>query len=151
MQTVGRRSALILDDGSVFEGHFFGALRPVSGEVVFNTGMIGYPESLTDPSYKRQILVLTYPLIGNYEMPRSDGANGLFPAFESNRIKIQGLVVSDYSFDYSHWNATNNLADWLKEHDVPAMYGVDTRKLTKRLREKGITLPPTPYTLFGQN
>jgi len=131
------KSGLVLEDGSVFEGHSFGALRSVSGEVVFNTGMVGYPESLTDPSYKGQILVLTYPLIGNYGVPGGDGVNGLSPAFESNRIQIQGLVVSDYSSHYSHWNATENLSDCLKEHDVPALYGVDTRKLTKRLREKG--------------
>ena len=140
MHTSKKMAALVLEDGTVFEGRSFGAFRPVSGEVVFNTGMVGYPESLTDPSYKGQILVLTYPLIGNYGVPGDDGMDGLPRAFESNRIQIQGLVVSDYSFDYSHWNATKSLAEWLKQYDVPAMYCVDTRMLTKHLREKGMTL-----------
>jgi len=124
----------------VFEGKAFGALEPVSGEVVFNTGMVGYPESLTDPSYKGQILVLTYPLIGNYGVPSDNGGNSLNTEFESNTVQIQGLVVSDYSFQYSHCGASKSLNDWLKECGVPALYGVDTRKLTKQLREKGSTL-----------
>jgi len=131
---------LLFEDGSVFEGYSFGYPKAVSGEVVFNTGMVGYPESLSDPSYKGQILVLAYPLIGNYGIPRSNGLNGLSTAFESDRIQIQGLVVSQYSSQYSHWNASKNLADWLKEHAVPALYGVDTRMLTKRLRDKGVML-----------
>jgi carbamoyl-phosphate synthase small subunit len=139
MRSDKRKGTLVLEDGSVFEGYSFGSPKAVSGEVVFNTGMVGYPESLTDPSYKGQILVLTYPLIGNYGVPR-DGVDGLPTAFESHRIQIQGLVVSQHSFEYSHWNAARSLADWLKEHDVPALYGVDTRMLTKRLREKGIML-----------
>src|SRR5256886_158972 len=129
--------SLVLDDGTVFEGMGFGAITPVSGEVVFSTGIVGYPESLTDPSYKGQILVLTYPLIGNYGVPQS---NGPHTAFESDRIHIQGLIVSQYSSHYSHWNASKSLADWLIEHDVPALQGVDTRMLTKRLREKGAML-----------
>lgn len=133
-------SMLVLEDGSVFEGRSFGYSKPVSGEVVFNTGMVGYPESLTDPSYKGQILVFAYPLIGNYGVPRSDSAYGLSCAFESDAVQIQGLVVSDYSCHYSHWSASKSLDDWLKEHKVPALCGVDTRKLTKRLREKGSML-----------
>ncbi len=140
MQTDMRKGTLLLEDGSVFEGYSFGGPEGVSGEVVFKTGMVGYPESLSDPSYKGQILVLTYPLIGNYGIPRSNGMNGLSTAFESDRIQIQGLVVSQYSSQYSHWNAAKNLADWLKEHGVPALYGVDTRMLTKRLRENGVML-----------
>jgi len=140
MQTEKKKSSLVLEDGSIFEGYSFGYEKSVAGEVVFNTGMVGYPESLTDPSYKGQILVLTFPLIGNYGVPRSEGLNGLSSVFESSRIQIQGLVVSDYSFHYSHWNATMHLADWLREHDTPAIYDVDTRKLTKCLREKGIML-----------
>lgn len=134
------KGTLILEDGSVFEGCSFGSPKAVSGEVVFNTGMVGYPESLTDPSYKGQILVLTYPLIGNYGVPGGDSADGLPTAFESDRIHIQGLVVSRCSARYSHWSAAKSLADWLIEHDVPALEGVDTRMLTKRLREKGSML-----------
>ncbi len=141
MDTDKIKGMLVLEDGSEFEGYSFGAPKAVSGEVVFNTGMVGYPESLTDPSYKGQILVLTYPLIGNYGVPGNGHAiNGLSATIESERIQIQGLVVSQYSFQYSHWDAGNNLADWLKEHDVPALHGVDTRMLTKRLRERGSML-----------
>jgi len=135
-----RKGILVLEDGSVFEGYSFGYPRAVTGEVVFNTGMVGYPESLTDPSYKGQILVLTYPLIGNYGVPKSEIINGLPTEFESDRIQIQGLVVSQHSLQYSHWKAAMSLADWLKEFNVPAIYGVDTRMLTKRLREKGVML-----------
>lgn len=134
------KAALVLEDGSVFEGYSFGCAKSISGEVVFNTGMVGYPESLTDPSYKGQILVLTYPLIGNYGVPRSDSPNGLHAAFESDQIQILGLVVSQYSSHYSHWQAATSLSDWLIESDVPALHGVDTRTLTKHLREKGTML-----------
>ncbi|MDP3765868.1 MAG: glutamine-hydrolyzing carbamoyl-phosphate synthase small subunit [Nanoarchaeota archaeon] len=131
---------LVLENGNEFKGFSFGAEHSVSGEVVFNTGMVGYPESLTDPSYKGQILVLTYPLIGNYGVPGKEAENNLLKNFESNKIQVQALVISDYSFEYSHWNAKRSLADWLKEEDIPAIYGVDTRKLTKTLREKGAML-----------
>lgn len=140
MRTETIKSSLVLEDGSVFEGYSFGYPRPISGEVVFNTGMVGYPESLTDPSYRGQILVLSYPLIGNYGVPATESVNGLSTAFESHKIQIQGLVVSQYSSDYSHWNAVKSLADWLKEQHVPALEGIDTRMLTKRLREKGAML-----------
>ncbi len=135
-----RKAGLVLEDGTSLEGYSFGYPKSVHGEVVFNTGMVGYPEALTDPSYKGQILVLTYPLIGNYGVPRGDGATGLDTVFESSSVQIQGLVVSDYSFQYSHWEASKSLADWLEEHQVPALYGIDTRQLTKRLREKGSML-----------
>src|SRR3989338_9169973 len=131
---------LILENGMVFEGISFGAGRSVSGEVVFNTGMVGYPESLTDPSYKGQILSLTYPLIGNYGVPEKSTENGLAKNFESEKIQVQALVVSDYSSRYSHWNARKSLAEWLTEENIPAIYGIDTRELTKVLREKGVML-----------
>jgi len=131
---------LVLENGDYFEGFSFGAEKSVSGEVVFSTGMVGYPESLTDPSYKGQILVLTYPLIGNYGVPGKEAEHGLLKNFESSKIQATALIVSDYSFEYSHWNAKKSLADWLKEENTPAIYGLDTRKLTKTLREKGAML-----------
>ncbi|MCK4836912.1 MAG: glutamine-hydrolyzing carbamoyl-phosphate synthase small subunit [Candidatus Aminicenantes bacterium] len=140
MEFANRSVKLILEDGTIFKGYSFGAAKNVSGEVVFNTGMVGYPETLTDPSYKGQILVFTCPLIGNYGVPGDEKENDLFKYFESDRIQVLGLVVSDYSFDYSHWNAKRSLAEWLIEHNIPALFGVDTRALTKRLREKG-TMP----------
>lgn len=131
---------LVLEDGSVFEGVSFGYERSVAGEVVFNTGMVGYPESLTDPSYQGQILVLTYPLIGNYGVPKKMKKYGLEENFESERIQISGLVVSDYSYEYSHLRAVKSLAAWLREEKIPALTGIDCRALTKRLREKGVML-----------
>lgn len=131
---------LILEDGTELNGYSFGYEKSVSGEVVFNTAMTGYPESLTDPSYKGQILVLTYPLIGNYGVPDSLSEHKLMKHFESDNLHIQGLVISDYSSKYSHWNAHMSLADWLKSHQIPALYGIDTRCLTKKLREKGTML-----------
>ncbi|MBE9487619.1 MAG: glutamine-hydrolyzing carbamoyl-phosphate synthase small subunit [Bacteroidetes bacterium] len=131
---------LTLEDGSVFVGKHFGAQQSVSGEIVFNTSMTGYPESLTDPSYSGQILVLTFPLIGNYGVPSTEMKDGLLRFFESDKIHIKGLVVSDYSFEYSHWNAVKSLDTWLKENDIPAVYGVDTRQITKIIRERGTML-----------
>lgn len=136
MQTT-KKASLILDDGTVFVGKSFGYEKPVAGEVVFNTAMMGYPESLTDPSYSGQILVTTYPLVGNYGVPRREEENGLSRFHESEQIHVEALVVSDYSFEYSHWNAAMSLADWLKEEKVAGIYGIDTRELTKRLREHG--------------
>lgn len=135
-----RTGCLVLEDGSAFEGRSFGFGASVCGEVVFNTGMVGYPEALTDPSYKGQILVFTYPLIGNYGVPGGHPQNGLSPLLESDRIHTSGLVVCGYSPHYSHWNASRSLADWLNEYQVPALEGIDTRALTKRLREKGTML-----------
>ncbi len=134
------KARLELEDGSVFHGFSFGAQISIAGEVVFNTSMMGYPESLTDPSYYGQILVLTYPLIGNYGVPESRIVNGLDDWFESDGIKISGLIVSEYSFEYSHWSGHKSLAEWLREHDVPGLYGIDTRLLTKRLRDEGSML-----------
>jgi carbamoyl-phosphate synthase small subunit len=131
---------LTLEDGTVYKGKSFGAIVPAAGEVVFNTAMTGYPESLTDPSYRGQILCLTYPLVGNYGAPAKSEENDLYLFYESSSIHISGLIVSDYSFDYSHWNATESLDEWLKRNKVPGIFGIDTRALTKRIREKGAML-----------
>ena len=136
---------LVLEDGSVFEGFSFGASRSVNGEVVFNTGMVGYPESLTDPSYRGQILTLTYPLIGNYGVPGNEKEDSLLKYFESDNIQVQGLIISNLSKKYSHWNAKKSLSEWLAECDIPGIYGIDTRKLTKILREKGTMLGKIIY------
>jgi carbamoyl-phosphate synthase small subunit len=134
------QAKLILEDGSAFDGISFGSKKNVAGEIVFSTGMVGYPESLTDPSYRGQILVLTYPLIGNYGIPSNEKEDNLLKYFESSKIQVQGLIVSDYSDSYSHWNAKKSLSEWMNEYDIPGIYGIDTRELTKILREKG-TLP----------
>lgn len=132
-----RTVQLILDDGTVLEGKSFGAEKANAGEVVFNTAMVGYPESLTDPSYLGQILVVTFPLVGNYGVPDNTFTNGISDFYESEKIQVNGLIISDYSHEYSHWNAKKSLGEWLKENDVPGIYGIDTRELTKILREKG--------------
>ena len=132
-----KSARLILENGVVFHGKSFGAEKSSSGEVVFNTAMVGYPESLTDPSNEGQILTITYPTIGNYGVPPNSMTEGISDFFESNRIHVKGLIVQDYSHDYSHWNAQKCLSDWLKEEGVPAIYGIDTRALTKELRENG--------------
>lgn len=135
-----RFAKLVLEDGSVYPGRSFGYPRSVAGEVVFNTGMVGYPESLTDPSYRGEILALTYPLIGNYGVPAGGDENRLSHLLESGQIQAQGLIVSDYSPDYQHWNASRSLSEWLCAQQVPALSGIDTRALTKKLREKGTML-----------
>ncbi len=131
---------LILEDGSIFPGYSFGYEGSIAGEVVFNTAMTGYPESLTDPSYKGQLLVLTYPLIGNYGVPGFDEENEMLKFFESEKIQVSALIISDYSFKFNHWNANKSLGDWLIEHKIPGIYGIDTRELTKLIREKGSML-----------
>lgn len=128
---------LILENGTIFNGYSFGYEAPTSGEIVFSTAMVGYPESLTDPSYTGQILTVTYPLVGNYGVPENKIENQLSTLFESETIHVKGLIVSDYSFKYSHWNAQKSLGDWLKEFKVPGIFGIDTRELTKVLRESG--------------
>ncbi len=135
-----KNASLILDDGTQMPGKSFGFEASVSGEVVFNTAMTGYPESLTDPSYKGQILVATYPLIGNYGVPEMEMEHGLLRHFESEKVQVSGLVIADYSFDFSHWNAAKSLSEWLRENKVPAIFDLDTRALTKILREKGTML-----------
>lgn len=136
---------LELQDGLAYQGYGFGAPKSIAGELVFQTGMVGYPESITDPSYRGQILVITFPLVGNYGVPSRETMDELLrdlPAhFESSQIHIAGLVVASYAGeDYSHFLATSSLGTWLKEQGVPAMYGVDTRALTKHIREKGSML-----------
>lgn len=131
---------LVLEDGTIFEGKSFGYEAPVAGEVVFSTGMVGYTESLSDPSYLGQILTLTYPLIGNYGVPKDETQNDISTFYESEKIQASGLIVSGFSFEYSHWNAAKSLSDWLIENKVPAVYGIDTRELTKLVREKGTML-----------
>lgn len=141
-----RSAQLILADGSTIAGAHFGAPVSRAGEVVFNTGMVGYPETMTDPSYRGQILVLTYPLVGNYGVPVNGHSNRLAePAgelqnLESDRVQISGLVVSTVAREYSHWTAVTSLDSWLKQSGVPALCGVDTRALTKRLRTQGCML-----------
>ena len=132
---------LLLEDGQSFHGRSFGYDVPVAGEVVFNTAMMGYPESLTDPSYAGQLMVLTYPLVGNYGVPPfSFEPNGLPTFMESDRIYASAIIVADYSEDYSHWNACESLGDWLKREHVPGITGIDTRQLTKVLREHGVMM-----------
>jgi len=134
------KAKLILEDGSNFEGFSFGFPKTTSGEVVFNTGMVGYPESLTDPSYRGQILVFTYPLIGNYGVPAKKREKGILKNFESDKIHLAGLVVADYSFHYSHCQARQSLSEWLVKEKIPALFGIDTRALTKKLRRYGVML-----------
>ncbi len=135
-----RKARLILEDGNEFIGWSFGFEKGVSGEIVFNTAMTGYPESLTDPSYRGQIIVLTYPSIGNYGVPSKMEEEGLYRFFESDRIHATGLIISDYSEKFNHWNASQSLGSWLKEEGVPGLFGIDTRRLTKIIREKGTML-----------
>jgi carbamoyl-phosphate synthase small subunit len=128
---------LILEDGTELSGAGFGHPAAVAGEVVFNTGMTGYVETLTDPSYRGQILVCTYPLVGNYGVPAPRKAGTIDPPFESSQIQVQGLVVQHYVEHYSHHAASRSLAEWLREHGVPGIAGIDTRTLTRKLRERG--------------
>jgi len=150
-----RGGKLVLSDGETSEGYSFGSDNKNGvknfgeGEVVFFTGMVGYVEALTDPSYRGQILVLTSPMIGNYGVPSTEskddvndptGLNGLSTFLESDKIHVAGLIVTDYSADFSHWNAVKSLGQWLNESGVPALFGVDTRKLTKKIRDSGTTI-----------
>lgn len=136
-----RKVTLRLSDGTEFHGTSFGYEAPVAGEVVFNTAMMGYPESLTDPSYAGQLMVLTFPLVGNYGVPPfTTEPNGLATFMESEKIHARAIIVSDYSVNYSHWNAVESLADWLKREQVPGITGIDTRELTKTLREHGVMM-----------
>ena len=145
LETTGNRLiTLELQDGTLLQGYSFGAEKPAAGELVFQTGMVGYPESLTDPSYEGQILVITYPLVGNYGVPdfklEDEIVQGLPRYFESNRIHVAGLVIAHYTEEYSHYLAESSLGQWLKREGVPAMFGVDTRNLTKHLRTSGSML-----------
>lgn len=135
-----KKAVLTLEDGTTFEGKSFGFEKPCAGEVVFSTAMTGYPESLTDPSYSGQILVETYPIIGNYGVPAKNGDDDMCEHFESNKIHCEAILCQDYSWEYSHWLATRSLEEWLKEEKVVGVCGIDTRALTKKLRESGSML-----------
>ena len=134
------RAVLILEDGTRFEGKSMGYPASTSGEVVFNTAMTGYPESLTDPSYEGQILVTTYPILGNYGVPPRGEKSGVSAHYESDHIHAKAIVAQDYSWDHSHWQADRSLSQWLNEEKIPGIYGIDTRALTKHLRDKGAML-----------
>lgn len=132
---------LLLEDGTQIQGESFGAYADSAGEVVFNTGMVGYPESFTDPSYRGQILVLTYPLIGNYGVPNHEkDPNGLERFFESEQMQIAGVVVSEYSESPNHWQSKQSLGEWLKKYNIPGLTGIDTRALTQKIRTSGVML-----------
>lgn len=131
---------LTLQDGSVWKGEAFGYVAEASGEVVFNTGMTGYPETLSDPSYRGQILIETYPLVGNYGVPSDTREHNLSKYFESDSVHIRGLIVSHYTDRYSHHEATRSLDEWLKTHKIPGITGIDTRALTKHIRTHGAML-----------
>lgn len=143
--TERRLVSLELKDGTVYQGYSFGAEKSAAGELVFQTGMVGYPESLTDPSYRGQILVLTFPLVGNYGVPSREALDDILgdlsAHFESSQIHVAGLVTASYSGeDFSHFLAQSSLGTWLKEQGIPAMHGVDTRALTKHIRDHGSLL-----------
>lgn len=132
----------MLDDGSVLEGEGFGYSTAAFGELVFNTGMVGYAETLTDPSYAGQILTMTYPLVGNYGVPDPGTIDddGIPVHFESDAIQIRGLVIHELSPTASHWNAAMTLDEWLYRERVPGISGIDTRDLAKRLRKGGVMM-----------
>ncbi|MBR1706890.1 MAG: glutamine-hydrolyzing carbamoyl-phosphate synthase small subunit [Bacteroidales bacterium] len=133
-----RPASLILGNGCTFDGWSFGYEGSTSGEVVFSTSMVGYPESLTDPSFEGQVLCVSYPLVGNYGIPATlTGPDRLARSFESEHIHVRGLVIADYSEKYSHWDAVRSLGAWLQEEKVPAVSGIDTRMLTRIIREEG--------------
>jgi carbamoyl-phosphate synthase small subunit len=135
-----KKAILVLEDGTLFTGKGFGAVQKTSGEVVFSTGMVGYPEALTDPSYKGQILNLTYPLVGNYGVPPNDLSFGLPLYFESERIQTSGLIIHELCTEPYHWASTRTLDKWLQDEGIPGIYGLDTRRLTKKLRTHGVML-----------
>lgn len=136
-----KKAILRLSDGTEFQGYSFGYEGAVSGEVVFNTAMMGYPESLTDPSYAGQLMTLTYPLVGNYGVPAfTMEENGLATFMESDRIYARAIICSEYSGEYSHWNGKETLAEWLQREHVPGITGIDTRALTMLLREHGVMM-----------
>lgn len=135
-----KKAALVLEDGTFFVGKGFGAARKLTGEVVFSTSMVGYPEALTDPSYKGQILALTYPLVGNYGVPPYDLNFGIPLYFESERIQTSGLIIHELCTEPHHWASTRTLDKWLRDEDIPGISGVDTRRLTKKLRTHGVML-----------
>ncbi|CAG9761006.1 unnamed protein product [Ceutorhynchus assimilis] len=139
---------LALENGVVLPGKSFGAIKETDGEVVFQTGMVGYPESLTDPSYHSQLLILTYPIIGNYGVPGEQlDEHGLPYFFESDRIWAAGLIVGEHCDKPSHWRNAKTLSKWMEDQNIPGIQGIDTRNLTKIIREKGSMLGKLMYTL----
>ena len=136
----GKKAVLVLEDGTFFVGKGFGCARKISGEVVFSTSMVGYPEALTDPSYKGQILTLTYPLVGNYGVPSYERNLGIPLYFESDRVQTSGLVIHELCTEPYHWASTRTLDKWLQDENVPGISGIDTRRLTKKLRTHGVML-----------
>ena len=138
-----KKASLVLQNGHILHGWSFGYDGPAGGEVVFSTAMVGYPESLTDPSYSGQILCVSYPLIGNYGIPSMEkDSDGLSVNFESEKIHVRGLIISDYSEKYSHWDAKMSLGQWLQEEKIPGICGIDTRELTKIHRHPGADQDP---------
>ena len=135
-----KKAVLLLEDGTSFVGKGFGATGKISGEVVFSTSMVGYPEALTDPSYKGQVLTLTYPLIGNYGVPSNELNLGMPLYFESDHIQVQGLIIHELCREPYHWASTRTLDQWLTDEGVPGICGIDTRRLTKKLRTHGVML-----------
>jgi carbamoyl-phosphate synthase small subunit len=135
-----KKAILVLEDGTFFTGIGFGATRKTTGEVVFSTSMVGYPEALTDPSYKGQILTLTYPLVGNYGVPSNDLSFGLPLYFESDRIQTSGLIIHELCTQPYHWASERTLDKWLQDEGIPGISGIDTRRLTKKLRTHGVML-----------
>ena len=132
------KATLRLENGLEFQGYSFGCAKAVGGEVVFNTSMMGYPEQLTDPTYNQQILCLTYPLIGNYGVPSENLiAEALSEKLESERIHPNGLIIFDYCEDYSNWEAEKSLEQWMNEQGLTGIYGIDTRELTRKIRDNG--------------
>ncbi|MGQ0771148.1 MAG: glutamine-hydrolyzing carbamoyl-phosphate synthase small subunit [Nitrososphaerota archaeon] len=141
-QYANKHGKLILSDGTVLDGKGFGYPKTVFGEIVFNTGMVGYTETLTDPSYAGQILTLTYPLIGNYGVPdpKEKDDSGISKYFESDKIQARGLVVHELSETASHWNLSMTLDEWMYNEQVPGISEIDTRSLTKKLRTGGVMM-----------
>jgi carbamoyl-phosphate synthase small subunit len=135
-----KKAILLLEDGTSFIGKGFGATGKISGEVVFSTQMVGYPEALTDPSYKGQVLTFTYPMVGNYGVPKNELNLGLPLFFESDHIQVSGLIIHELCHEPFHWASTMTLDKWLQDEGVPGIYGVDTRRLTKKLRTHGVML-----------
>src|SRR5713226_10010237 len=137
----GKKGILVLEDGSVIQGIGFGAETEISGEVVFNTSMMGYPELLTDPSYQEQIVVMTYPILGSYGVPSYSlcDEHGLPLHYESDSIKVKGYAIHSLSRP-SHWSSDRGLEDWLQQEKVPGIQGIDTRAVTRRIRTNGTML-----------
>ena len=136
-----KEAILALEDGTIFRGKGFGFVGKTSGEVVFSTSMVGYPEALTDPSYKGQILTLTYPLVGNYGVPSYNDLDYNVPKyFESEKIQVQGLIIHELCHEPYHWASERTLEKWLSDEKIPGIYGIDTRRLTKKLRAHGVML-----------